>query len=221
MRPFVPVLVAVLAHVAVADAGARVGGNDVIASHWNALGEVDGHASRMSLLSTFASLTLLVGVVMRVAERVDPRLRGDPPTLRRFRQLEAGFQGFFVGLHALVAFELPVGRVMPVAMGALFMVLGVAMRDVAPNGVMGLRLPWTLASDVAWRRAHRLNAWCMGIGGALTAVAGVWRPEAGLAVLMTTLFGSLVVIGVLSRRWHLADPDRRPLWRRSGRPSGS
>ncbi len=216
MRRFAPMLVAALGHALVAYIGSRFGGNDVVASHWNARGEADAHASRLALLLTFAPVSLLVGGIMAVAERAEPRLRADALTLRRYHQIEAGFQAFFVALHALVAFEMPVGRVVPVAMGVLFTLLGVAMRDVAPNGVMGLRLPWTLASDLAWRRAHRLNAWTMGIGGALTAVAGLWGAEAGLAVLMTTLFGSLIALTVLSWRWYAADPDRRPLGSRPG-----
>ena len=216
MRRFTPMLLAALGHALVAYIGARIGGNDVIASHWNARGEADAHASRFALLLTFTPLALLMGGFTAVAERAEPRLRADALTLRRFRQIEAGFQVFLVALHALVAFEMPVGRVVPVAMGVLVALLGVAMRDVAPNGVMGFRLPWTLASELAWRRAHRLNAWTMGLGGALTAVAGLWRAEAGLAVLMTTLFGSLIALTVLSRRWYAADPNRRPLWSRPG-----
>lgn len=66
---------------------------------------------------------------------------------------------------------------------ALFLLLpGNFMGRLRPNWFVGIRTPWTLASDEVWRRTHRLAAALMVGGGllllplALLLPAPPWRP---------------------------------------------
>jgi uncharacterized membrane protein len=51
-------------------------------------------------------------------------------------------------------------------MMAVFALLGNVLGKVKRNFWMGVRTPWTLASDVVWERTHRLAAWLF-TGGAV------------------------------------------------------
>ena len=52
-----------------------------------------------------------------------------------------------------------------------FALLGNSMGKVKRNFFMGIRTPWTLASDQVWVATHRLGARLMTLGGAAGAVA--------------------------------------------------
>jgi uncharacterized membrane protein len=200
-----------VAHVAIGLLAAALGPEGPIPMHWNVHGQPDAMGSRLANSVLFTVMSAVMGGLLVALEGADPRLRAHARTLQRYREITAGTMGFFVLLHGLVAFGAPVGRVIGPLMGLLFAGLGWAIRDVAPNGVMGFRLPWTLASDDAWRKAHRATAWVFGVGGGLTTLLGIWRPEAAFAALMCTVLGGTVVIGALSRRWYHQDSQHKPL----------
>jgi uncharacterized membrane protein len=54
-------------------------------------------------------------------------------------------------------------------MMVVFVFLGNVLGKVKRNFWMGVRTPWTLASDVVWERTHRLAAWLF-TGGALVGL---------------------------------------------------
>jgi uncharacterized membrane protein len=59
---------------------------------------------------------------------------------------------------------------------ALFAVMGNVMGKVKRNFWMGVRTPWTLASETVWDRTHRVAAWLwtgVGVVGAIAVLCGV------------------------------------------------
>ena len=94
--------------------------------------------------------------------------------------------------------------------GVLILILGNALGKVRPNFTMGVRTPWTLTSDLAWDKTHRLAGLLMVVWGVaqvgLAAVGSVaWA--VGIAV-----GGALVLVPVVfvaSYLYWRADPDRR------------
>jgi uncharacterized membrane protein len=59
---------------------------------------------------------------------------------------------------------------------ALFAVMGNMMGKVQRNFFMGIRTPWTLASEAVWNRTHRVAAWLWvgaGIVGGVAVLLGV------------------------------------------------
>ena len=72
------------------------------------------------------------------------------------------------------------------AVGALLMVLGNYMGKLRKNFFIGIRTPWTLASDAVWERTHRLAGWLF-VAAGLVMVASVligapiWLPLGAIA----------------------------------------
>ena len=58
-----------------------------------------------------------------------------------------------------------IGRAMIGGMFLFFALLGNVMGKVRKNFYIGIRVPWTLASDRVWNDTHRLAAWMMVAGG--------------------------------------------------------
>ena len=93
--------------------------------------------------------------------------------------------------------HIPVQRVAPIVVGLLLLVLGNYMGKVRKNFFVGIRTPWTLASDEVWMRTHHLGGWLFVVGGLIIAVAGLLAPAhlvpgILIAVVITV---SLVTVG--------------------------
>ncbi len=182
-----------------------------MAIHWGPSGRADGFARPWVALSVTPVLSVVVGAVLAAAPLLDPRVRADLPTSRAYDRVVLGVVVLLTLVQAMLAFQWEAGRILPVVMGVGAALLGRSLRAVRPNTIIGFRVPWTLASDLAWERTHaRLARWWTwaGVG---TVVAAIVHPAAGLGVLLASLLGSTVVLTMLSRRWWAEDPARRPL----------
>ena len=58
-----------------------------------------------------------------------------------------------------------------------------SQRKLAPNGVVGLRLPATRRSDAAWYAAHQAAAGPLGVAGGAAVACGVGVLFTGLDVI--------------------------------------
>ena len=82
-----------------------------------------------------------------------------------------------VGVNLGWPIEIPM--LIPVGVGLLLMVIGNLMPRMRPNWFMGIRTPWTLASESVWRKTHRLGGYCfMAMGVLMVAIGFVATPGA-------------------------------------------
>ncbi len=58
--------------------------------------------------------------------------------------------------------------------------------------MIGIRTPWTLASDQVWDRTHRLARWPAMLAGLAIVFAALAAPE---AMLLKLTIGLLLVVG--------------------------
>jgi uncharacterized membrane protein len=78
------------------------------------------------------------------------------------------------------------------AMGAMFVLIGNQLGKSRSMFLVGIRTPWTLASEEVWIRTHRLGGKLMVGGGALMVVAALLPIPSGL--LATVCAASLAVM---------------------------
>ncbi len=185
--------------------------------HWNIHGEIDGWAPSSTVLLSTPVTTTLLGLLLLISPRWDPKLFASPAGRRAWNGMQHALPSFMTLVHTALVLEMDLPTLMIPALGALIAALGFWMRDVPPNRILGFRLPWTLASDHAWVRTHSAVAKSWPVVGALTLVSSLAGAGLALAVLMVGLIGSTVVLTALSARWWAEDPERRPLW---GPPPG-
>ncbi len=138
--------------------------------HWNMRGEIDGWASTGTALAggllVLALATLLIPLSARLSAPAEARLRLNAVSIL--------LQGLFVFILALTLFtalrpQFEVFRTLLVGMFLFFAALGPAMRGLPRNRWMGVRTPWSLASDAVWQRTHEAAAKIFLIGGLLGA----------------------------------------------------
>jgi uncharacterized membrane protein len=95
----------------------------------------------------------------------------------------------YQGVHGDTSFD--IGRGFFAGIFLFFALMGNVLGKVRKNFYIGIRVPWTLASDRVWNDTHRLGAWVMVAAGAigfLLTVLGtpIWVP-------FVVLLGSVLI----------------------------
>ena len=174
-----------------------------LAIHWNVDGVADGFAGREALL-LLPAIFGLTALLTALAIRFDPK---------RDNIVRSAEAVGYVGLGLILLFAVTQSAIInsgygeaarldhafPVALGALFVLLGYAAPQVKQNYTIGVRLPWTLESVAAWDAAHITVGRAWVVTGAVTALLSVIPTSvvdlgaAPLAVFFIGLASSLVV----------------------------
>jgi uncharacterized membrane protein len=172
-----------------------------VPTHWNFRGEVDGYSGRLvAALMLPLAIVALAGLA-HVLPKIDPRGRNYPKFSDTYWLLINSILIFMAVMYLAVlgnavGAPIPIQRVMPIALGFLFVMIGNYLGRVQPNWFLGIRTPWTLSSDTVWRKTHRLGAWVFVIAGVLFMVTA-FVPGARSAVPLAVIVVGLVLIPVL------------------------
>ncbi|MBS0266066.1 MAG: DUF1648 domain-containing protein [Planctomycetes bacterium] len=184
-----------------------------IPTHWNAAGEIDGWGSKpMSFVMPGVMFGLLG--LLSVIPWLSPKqfevdtFRG---TYAFIVALILVFMGFIHILTLLPALNIQVAfnKLIMSAMMVFFMLLGNVLGKVQRNFFVGVRTPWTLASERVWTETHRLGARLFVATGVLGLVATllgltIWIPIALILICSLGTVGfSLVRYKQLERRGEL------------------
>ncbi len=187
---------------------------DPMPSHWNAAGDVDGTLPKFWGVAVTPLVAVGVWLLFRLIPLISPKgFRTDefPDVLQVFLLASVAFTSLVGVLVILAAIGIDVrmNQVILAAMGLLFMVIGNFLGKVRKNFFIGIRTPWTLASDEVWGRTHRLAARLFVLGGAVMLVGGLLKlpPMWLVAVILLSAFYPVLYSFLLYRRLEGFRPD--------------
>lgn len=175
---------------------------DPVPTHWNAAGEVDGWTPKpwgVWLLPLISLGTFMVLLVLPVISPKGFRLEQS----RKAYDIVLFVVVCFMALTQLFSFRSAVSggqelmQFVPVAVGMLFLVLGNYLGKFQKNFFIGIRTPWTLASDEVWNRTHRLAGYLFMAGGAVIILTGL------LGLGVEWFIGTVIVIAVIPALYSL------------------
>ena len=131
-----------------------------VPSHWNQYGEVDSYMPRFWGTFLFPLINLgLVGLFLAI-----PKIAVYQKNIDKFRNYYESFIPIFVGfmtyiylatLYANFA-EASMNALLAPAFIVLFYYVGVMTEHAKRNYFIGIRTPWTLASEKVWDKTHAL-----------------------------------------------------------------
>ena len=187
---------------------------DAIPVHWNVSGEVDRYGGRFEGLLLLPLAALVIYLLMRYLPRIDPLRANYARFSGAYTAIRAAVLVLMAGIYGMVIAwvqQKPVdmSKLVPAALGGLFLLLGSVLGKVKPNWFVGIRTPWTLSSARSWERTHRLGGWLfMGLGllFLLTGVFGLGRAGVGVFGAMLAV---VVVLFVYSYFVWRADPEKQ------------
>ncbi len=184
---------------------------DPMPTHWNTSGEIDGWSPKP--LGAFLMPLIMAGMVALFAAlpRISPRGYPVDEQSRGYRAIELSIVAFMLCVHVVVLLastgrRIDMAIIVPMLIGALFVVLGNYMSKMRRNFFIGIRTPWTLADEDVWYRTHRLGGRVFvaaGVALMIVPFAGAAQYAAFTAIAIAAAFIPIVYSYVIYRRLHL------------------
>lgn len=168
---------------------------DRIAVHWDAAGAANGYGSKAFGLFSLPAIMLGAAVLVNVMLRLDPRSRNIDRSpkmklaVRWFLVLLANVMDVLIILNAL-DFRFNMSAAVFALIGIGIAAIGNYLPKCKYNYTMGIRVPWTLASEENWRKTHR-------IAGPLWVAGGVLIVFSGLFSLVWLFCAALILLAVV------------------------
>jgi uncharacterized membrane protein len=157
-----------------------------VPTHWDAQGQVNGYMSPLGAMLTPMIVIAVLALLTLLLPAISPRGFAITPFGSIFALIMLAVQAFVL-VTALAVLLNAAGHsvqmplISMLGIGALLMVTGNYLGKVRKNFFIGIRTPWTLASDAVWGRTHRIGGWLFMLAGAV-----------GIALALAG--GSLVVL---------------------------
>ena len=165
--------------------------------HWNAHGEVDGYGPRWMLFAIGPGLMGLELAIFALLPVLSPRrfeIESFRATYVRLVLAAVAFPAYLLAvvLGAALTGRLDVSGAILGGVSVLTLVIGNVMGKVRRNFFIGIRTPWTLASDRVWYATHRVAGKSMVLAGVASLGAALWGGLAG-----TIAWIALILAGVM------------------------
>ncbi len=167
--------------------------------HWGPSGHANGFAPK-PWGAFIGPLTLFgIWIVVTILPSISPRGYRLEPFQAVYGTIELVLLGMFLiltmaSLMAAAGQPIHITLVVPLAVGVLFVILGNYMGKMTKNFFIGIRTPWTLASDEVWSRTHRLGGWLFVLSGLAMIIEALLRLVAPALLLLTVLVPALVPV---------------------------
>lgn len=174
---------------------------DIVPTHWDAAGNVDGWSGRMATLG-LDLLPLGLLVLFYALPKIDPRGKAYERMGSFYTGVATLFTVFLICMTwttELTVFgiipqnESPIGIFTGVTVGIGLMLLGNYLPKVKRNYSFGCKTPWALDNDQNWRLTHRFGGVAMVLAGLVTVVSGLLSHQMGgaaVVLLLAAVIGS-------------------------------
>jgi len=169
-----------------------------IPMHWNIHGEINAWYPKFP----WAFMIPVVGIVITLLATLLPKIDPKKENYDRFKKPYLIIRLMLVAFFAIIqmviistsmgATFVKVDTIVKFLIGILFIVLGNLMPKFKQNYFLGIKTPWTLASEVVWAKSHRHGGFIWFIAGLIMSVLA-FLPGFGSAVIYfaVILFASL------------------------------
>lgn len=174
---------------------------DIVPTHWDAAGNVDGWSGRMATLG-LDLLPLGLLVLFYALPKIDPRGKAYERMGSFYTGVVTLFTVFLICMTwttELTVFgiipqnESPIGIFTGVTVGIGLMLLGNYLPKIKRNYSFGCKTPWALDNDQNWRLTHRFGGVAMVLAGLVTVVSGLFSHQMGgaaVVLLLAAVIGS-------------------------------
>ena len=166
---------------------------DSIATHFGVDGQPDGWSSKAFAVFGLPAIIAGLNLLMHFGLRTDPKRKNMSPALFNIAIWTVPAVSIptnaFVLANAL-GYESRIEVILPLLVSLLFIVIGNYLPKTKQSYTMGIKLPWTLASEENWNRTHRLAGYLWVACGILMAlltllkIGRLWLMPALIAVMV-------------------------------------
>ncbi len=187
---------------------------NIVPFHWDAHGQVNGWGPKWSLLVYGPGMMAFMVLVTAALPWLSPKKFEVDSFRATYLYIMIVIVATLAYIQILILLSslgmaLDIGRAIEGGVCLLITLLGNVLGKVRRNFYVGIRTPWTLASDSVWNHTHRLGAKTFFAGGLLGLLAVIlrapfWMPVIAILVAaFVPVIYSLVFYKQLERRGEL------------------
>ena len=164
-----------------------------IPSHWDINGNIDGWSSKAFAVFAIPALLLALHWICVIASSADPKHKNYHPKMLTLVLWICPVIGLVLSTlvyAAALGYALKVEVIMPLLVGLMFIIVGNLLPKCQQTYTMGIKLPWTLASEENWNKTHRFGGKVWVAGGVVTmasAFLGSFWILCGVLVVMVAV----------------------------------
>lgn len=133
-----------------------------MASHWNWQGNVDGYMSRSLALFFFPFFMIGLTLLFYFIPKIDPQKKNIEKFWNSYDSFVLVFNIFMFYLYSMtivwnMGFKMNMNAVLMPGFAFLFYFCGDLIKNAKLNYTIGIKLPWTLASETVWDKTHKVG----------------------------------------------------------------
>ena len=166
---------------------------ELLPSHWDINGNVDGWSSKAFAVFGFPGLLLVIHWICVLVSAADPKSANYHRKMIWLLLWICPVLGLVLCAliySAALGYALNVEIILPLLVGLLFIIVGNLLPKCRQSYTMGIKLPWTLKSEENWNKTHRFAGWLWVIGGVVTmatAFVGSFWILLGVLIIMVAV----------------------------------
>jgi len=141
---------------------------ETIATHFDLNGVPDGWSSRAFAVFGLPGILMAVNLLLPFALQADPKhknMSGALVNITIWIIPVLSLLCSWLTLGYALGYDTRIDKILPVFVGLLFILIGNYLPKTKQSYTMGIKLPWTLASEENWNRTHRLAGFLWVLGG--------------------------------------------------------
>jgi len=168
-------------------------------THWNVYGNIDSYMPKQYAVWMFPLLGLLMLILFKIVPSFDPNKKKYQHFVTEWQILQTIFIAFFTYMQGITFYvahnpSLIIMRPMFIGLGILFILLGNYLSKIRQNYFIGIKVPWTLASEDNWNKTHRFASWTFVIAGIIVFIEAFFIWEATPIVFGSLMLGSFLPV---------------------------
>ena len=144
---------------------------DQVATHFGYGGEADGWSSKAFAVFGLPALLLAIHLLCTYVTGTDPKYDRYPEKMKKIVlwicPVVSCIGAYTTYANALGKDLSNMGSWVMLILGVVFVVVGNYLPKVKQNYYLGIKLPWTYASEENWNKTHRLGGKVWVVGGIL------------------------------------------------------
>lgn len=168
-------------------------------THWNVYGNIDSYMPKQYAVWMFPLLGIVMLILFKIAPSFDPNKKKYQHFSSEWQILQTVFVAFFTYMQAITFYaaynpSLIIMRPMFIGLGILFILLGNYLSKIRQNYFIGIKVPWTLASEDNWNKTHRFASWTFVLAGIVVLIEAIFIWQAAPIVFGSIMLGSFLPI---------------------------
>lgn len=147
---------------------------ETIATHFDIEGNANGFTKKSHIVWLISGVMIFSYVLMKYLPKIDPKNKIENMGKKYFKiklLLISLLSSVFSFVIYIAINENANSKIFILILGSFLIVMGNFMQTIKPNYFLGMRTPWTLQSEVVWKKTHKIAGKIMIITGLIFAIS--------------------------------------------------